>query len=356
MAARVSWSASFPLLSISMTPFCPTSHWTEPDSPGWPPCLVNVERISDTVRLRLSVATSAITATPPAAWPSYRMLSRAAASPPPVAFSIARWMFSRGMFTPRARSMASRSRKFPSGSPPPSFAASMISLVIFVKTTPRFASAAPFWRLIWLHFECPDMARNTINALGGLRPPYPREGAANRTDVGRRRPRPIYAGGVHGVTGAHEDQRCGRRRTWRIGQDESRRVDPPLARGDDAPRQGRRGHEHPGHRPRRAETPHHHQYGARVVLARGHVDQSPPHPGGRRPRRGAPAAARHLWHPGGAPARPNGRAPGPPGDHRPAARAGPAGTQGRRGRAAEGGVRAGRRVPPAARGGDRRNR
>src|SRR5437867_2475505 len=182
MAARVIWSASFPLLSISMTPFCSNSHWTEPDSPSLPPCLVNVERISDTVRLRLSVATSAITATPPAAWPSYRMLSGAAASPPPVAFSIARWMFSRGMFTPRARSMASRSRKFPSGSPPPSFAASMISLVIFVKTTPRFASAAPFWRLIWLHFECPDMARNTINALGGLRPPYPaREQRIERT-------------------------------------------------------------------------------------------------------------------------------------------------------------------------------
>jgi len=76
------------------------------------------------------------------------MLSSALASPPAVARSIARWMFSRGMLTLRARSIASRNRKFPSGFTPPSFAASMISLVILVKTTPRLTSAAPFCRLI----------------------------------------------------------------------------------------------------------------------------------------------------------------------------------------------------------------
>jgi len=81
------------------------------------------------------------------------MLSSGAPSPVPIARSIARWMFASGTFTARARSIASRSRKFPSGSPPPSRAASMISRVILVKSAPRFTSAAPFWRLIWLHFE-----------------------------------------------------------------------------------------------------------------------------------------------------------------------------------------------------------
>src|SRR2546425_2164077 len=142
------------------------------------------------------------------------MLSRAAPSAPPVARSIARWMLSRDMFTARARSIASRSRKFASGSPPPSFAASMISLVIFVKTTPRLTSAAPFWRLIWLHFECPDIERDTTNAS--------RAGEI-----------------LDGITGAHEDQKRGRRRPWRVGEDEPRRVPPPLGRGDDSPRQGR---------------------------------------------------------------------------------------------------------------------
>src|SRR6267378_3524578 len=142
------------------------------------------------------------------------MLARAAPSPPPVARSMARWMLSRGMFTARARSIARRSRKFASGSPPPSFAASMISFVIFVKTTPRLTSAAPFWRLIWLHFECPDIERDTNNAS--------RAGES-----------------LDGITGAHKDQKRGRRRPWRIGQDESGRGPPPFGRGDDSPRQGR---------------------------------------------------------------------------------------------------------------------
>src|SRR6266513_4212235 len=142
------------------------------------------------------------------------MLSSAAPSPPPVARSIARWMLSRGMFTARARSIASRRRKLASGSPPPSFAASMISLVILVKTTPRLTPAAPFCRLIWLHFECPDIGRDTSNAS--------RPGES-----------------LDGITGAHEDQKRGRRRPWRIGKDEPRRVPPPLGRGDESPRQGR---------------------------------------------------------------------------------------------------------------------
>src|SRR5205823_14684104 len=145
------------------------------------------------------------------------MLSRAAPSPPPVARSMARWMLSRGMFTARARSMASRSRKFASGSPPPSFASSMISFVILVKTTPRLTSAAPFWRLIWLHFVCPDSERDTTYA-------------------------PFAGESLHGIAGAHEDQKRGRRRPRGIGKDEPRRVHPPRRRRDDAPRQSRRRH------------------------------------------------------------------------------------------------------------------
>src|SRR5438132_13898461 len=136
------------------------------------------------------------------------MLSRAAPSPPPVARSMARWMLSRGMFTARARSIANRSRKLASGSPPPSFAASMISLVILVKTTPRLTSAAPFWRLIWLHFECPDIAGDTSNASC----------AGERLD---------------GINGAHEDQQPGRGRPRTRGQDEPRQLAAALGQGDD---------------------------------------------------------------------------------------------------------------------------
>src|SRR5438552_18605119 len=127
---------------------------------------------------------------------------------------MALWNVSLVMCTARDRSSASRIRKLPSGSPPPSFAASMISLVILVKTTPRLTSAAPFWRLIWLHFECPDIAGDTSNAS------CPGES-------------------LDGITGAHKDQKRGRRRPRRIGKDEPRRIPPPLGRGDDSSRQGR---------------------------------------------------------------------------------------------------------------------
>src|SRR5438309_5630159 len=73
---------------------------------------------------------------------------------------MARLMLSIGMFTERALSIARRSRKFASGSPPPARAATMISRATFVNTAPRFASLAPFWRLIVDHLECPDIARS----------------------------------------------------------------------------------------------------------------------------------------------------------------------------------------------------
>src|SRR3954463_9420619 len=45
------------------------------------------------------------------------------------------------------------------GSPPPSFAATMIARVSFEKSFPRFASAAPFLCLIDDHLLCPDKRR-----------------------------------------------------------------------------------------------------------------------------------------------------------------------------------------------------
>src|SRR5689334_7172505 len=67
-------------------------------------------------------------------------------------------MLSFGMFSARALSTASRSRKLESASLPPSRAAITISRVSRVKIAPRLASAAPFLRLIVDHFECPDMS------------------------------------------------------------------------------------------------------------------------------------------------------------------------------------------------------
>src|SRR5215218_7106991 len=48
---------------------------------------------------------------------------------------------------------------FPPGSGPPSRAATMIARVSFEKSWPRFASVAPFFRLIDAHLLCPDKAR-----------------------------------------------------------------------------------------------------------------------------------------------------------------------------------------------------
>src|SRR6266436_3243189 len=63
------------------------------------------------------------------------------------------------MLAALAARMTVRRRGFPSGSPPPTRAATVISLITLVKSRPRLASAAPFLCLIVCHFECPDMNR-----------------------------------------------------------------------------------------------------------------------------------------------------------------------------------------------------
>jgi hypothetical protein len=66
---------------------------------------------------------------------------------------MARSMFSAGMLTDFAPRIAVRRRGFAFWSPPPARAATMISLMYFVKTLPRFASIPAFFRLIVAHFE-----------------------------------------------------------------------------------------------------------------------------------------------------------------------------------------------------------
>src|SRR6185312_2856550 len=68
-------------------------------------------------------------------------------------------MLSFGMEYERAFSIAFASARFPAGSGPPSFAATMIARESFEKSLPRFASAAPFLCLIDDHLLCPDNLR-----------------------------------------------------------------------------------------------------------------------------------------------------------------------------------------------------
>src|SRR6266850_1329782 len=68
-------------------------------------------------------------------------------------------MLSFGMEYDRAFSIAFCSARFPAGSGPPSFAATMIARESLEKSLPRLASAAPFLCLIDDHLLCPDTHR-----------------------------------------------------------------------------------------------------------------------------------------------------------------------------------------------------
>src|SRR6476660_5699224 len=81
--------------------------------------------------------------------------SASASAPEP--FAIARSMLSFGIEYDFAFSIAFCSARLLSGSPPPSFAATMIARDSSEKSFPRFASAAPFLCLIDDHLLCPDM-------------------------------------------------------------------------------------------------------------------------------------------------------------------------------------------------------
>ena len=70
---------------------------------------------------------------------------------------IARSMLSFGMLCVRAAWIALRRRGLPFGSPPPRFAAMVISFDNLLKILPRFASIAPLKRLTFDHLLCPAM-------------------------------------------------------------------------------------------------------------------------------------------------------------------------------------------------------
>src|SRR5215468_8526763 len=81
--------------------------------------------------------------------------SASASAPEP--FAMARSMLSLGIEYDFAFSTAFWSARLLAGSPPPSFAATMIARESLEKSLPRFASAAPFLCLIDDHLLCPDM-------------------------------------------------------------------------------------------------------------------------------------------------------------------------------------------------------
>ncbi len=71
-------------------------------------------------------------------------------------------MFSFGMLTARAPSIARRSRGLPSGSPPPARAATVISRMILVQTDARRESVTAFFRLICFHLLWPAIATDSL--------------------------------------------------------------------------------------------------------------------------------------------------------------------------------------------------
>src|SRR5680860_1798273 len=75
-------------------------------------------------------------------------------------------MLSLGIEASRAFWIAVASAALPSGSPPPSRAATVIARASLVKSLPRLASAAPFLCLIEDHFECPDIVCHSMSVRG----------------------------------------------------------------------------------------------------------------------------------------------------------------------------------------------
>src|SRR4029077_4263292 len=72
-------------------------------------------------------------------------------------------MLSLGIEASRAFWIAVASAGLPSGSPPPSRAATVNARASLVKSLPRLASAAPFLCLIDDHFECPDIVCHSMS-------------------------------------------------------------------------------------------------------------------------------------------------------------------------------------------------
>src|SRR3989454_9042596 len=88
-------------------------------------------------------------------------------------------MLSCGMFASLADSIAAFRRMLALGSPPPFFAATVISRRILEKSLPRWTSVLPFLRLICAHRECPDIVlpsfveQHRLESLDALEPLCP---------------------------------------------------------------------------------------------------------------------------------------------------------------------------------------
>src|SRR5215212_734231 len=78
-------------------------------------------------------------------------------------------MLSLGIEASRAFCTASARRGLPSGSPPPSFAATVIARASLVKSFPRRESTIAFLCLIPAHLECPAIALDD-SPRGGREP------------------------------------------------------------------------------------------------------------------------------------------------------------------------------------------
>ena len=146
--AASSMSASSFAVCASTRPTCSNKNLLLPGAPSCP--RLKSWRISGAVRLLLSVSTSTISATLCGAYPSKTMCSITIfSSPMPAPFLIARSIASRVTELLRAFSTAAKSRAFESGSAPPSFAATAISLVSLPTAAPlrRFATS----RFAWSH-------------------------------------------------------------------------------------------------------------------------------------------------------------------------------------------------------------
>src|SRR4051795_3226952 len=86
------------------------------------------------------------------------MFSKASVSAPsPVPLAIARSMLSLGIEASLAFCTASASEAFPTRSPPPSLAATVIARASLVKSLPRRAATIALLCLIPAHLECPAM-------------------------------------------------------------------------------------------------------------------------------------------------------------------------------------------------------
>src|SRR5437764_13905633 len=89
---------------------------------------------------------------------------------------MARSMMSFGVLWARAETIALRSRALPAGSPPPVFAAMVISRANLLKSAARFVSIAPLKCLTLDHLLCPAMRWDSKSCRtdldGAARPPY----------------------------------------------------------------------------------------------------------------------------------------------------------------------------------------